>query len=759
MIAKTQSRLTPREVARVLFRQRRKSALFFCATLALTWLLIAAYPRSYSSESKLFLRVGRESVALDPTATTGQTIMLQKTQLDEVNSALQILSSREVLRRTVDRLGVERILKGVHEGKTGESPTSDLQTSWIDQIGQVKAWVGDWLIVAMQKLHMSDPVTAEERAIRRLESGVRAWAPKESTIISITYAAASPQLAHDVVEAVTEVFLEQHVRLNHSEGSLLFFSEQAEKLHKELVASQTELRDRKNGFQVASIEARRMTFAEQTRDVELETLGTQRALAYSDAQIADLTRAIAGLNPELVTSRVAGFANPAKDLMREKLYELEIQESKLRSRFKPEHPELQQVVKQRKNAEEVLAGLPDDRTQTTAALNANQRQLELELAQAKATKAAQQARQTTAQKQHDALNKELLALNEQELQLTQLERTAQLLNDQYRMHVEKLEEARVNDALGRERISNIKIAQPATLVGKPSAPNKQLLLAFGFALALGGGFGLAFLFELVDQTLRTTQQVERELALPVLASFPYRKRGWRRERAAGGDSNAPSNGESSDYNAAVNGGYRALISELLHGNGFGNGHPHGKAIGVVGCETSQSRSQVAAELAIQAANRGLEPVLLIDADARHRRVAKRFHLNGSPGWREVLAGVADAESCVHRSKSSNLAVMTAGGENGDAPSSKSVSGSLAQLDEIKADYGLVVVDLPTPIELDPPAAAGWLDEMVLVVEAERTRIQSAQRAKEVLERAGVRLAGVVLANRREHIPRWLYQRL
>ena len=53
----------------------------------------------------------------------------------------------------------------------------------------------------------------------------------------------------------------------------------------------------------------------------------------------------------------------------------------------------------------------------------------------------------------------------------------------------------------------------------------------------------------------------------------------------------------------------------------------------------------------------------------------------------------------------------------------------------------------------------WLDEMVLVVDAEKTRIQAAKRAKDSLQRAGVHVTGVVLANRREHIPRWLYQRL
>jgi Mrp family chromosome partitioning ATPase len=83
-----------------------------------------------------------------------------------------------------------------------------------------------------------------------------------------------------------------------------------------------------------------------------------------------------------------------------------------------------------------------------------------------------------------------------------------------------------------------------------------------------------------------------------------------------------------------------------------------------------------------------------------------------------------------------------------------------QLDEIKSDYGLVVVDMPPERDMEAlPAGAEWLDEMVLVVEAEHTRIQSAQRAKDMLERAGVHVTGVVLANRREHIPRWLYQRL
>jgi Mrp family chromosome partitioning ATPase len=367
--------------------------------------------------------------------------------------------------------------------------------------------------------------------------------------------------------------------------------------------------------------------------------------------------------------------------------------------------------------------------------------LELELLQAEARKKALTARQEAGQKQLDELKAELKALNEHEVQLVELERNVQLLDGKYRMHVDKLEQARVNDALGRERISNVKVAQPATFVTKPTSPKKAVLLALGLIIATGGAFGLACTAEILDQTLRTTEQVESVLGVPVLLSYSYRKyrKPWRKKDAA---------------NTSIDARYRSLARELMQQGGVG-----GRAVGVVGCETRSARSRVAADLAIQAANCASSPVLLIDADERHRLVAQRFGLNGAPGWHEVMAGSAEVKSCVHEANSGRLSVMTAGaersgpGENGHVPSDRS------RLDGLKTDYGLVVIDMPPAAEFDCPPAAGWLDEAVLVVEAERTRIQSAQRAKALLERAGVRVAGVVLANRREHVPRWLYDRL
>ena len=584
MAAPNPRQITPRGVARNLFRYRRRMAFLFFGVMLLTLVAIALYPRSYTSESKLFIRVGRESVALDPTATTGQTIMLQKTQVDEVNSALQVLLSREVMQGAVERLGADRIVKDAKTSVAVDS-SETASSTWSDSLSKATSWIAAQTARTMAVLRLSDPGTPEELAIRKLESGLKAFAPKDSTVITVTYSAASPQLAHDVVEAVTNVFLDEHLRVNHTEGSQAFFAEQAESLQKQLTAAQDALRDRKNDFGISTIESRRTVFAEQLKDIELQLLSTGRELAYSNAEIEDLTRAIDSLQPELVTNRVNGFANEGKDLMRAKLYELEIEESKLRARYSEGHPLLEQIQQQRKEAEALLKDMPNDRTQTTAALNPNQRQLELDLLQAKAKKEAQQARLAAAQKQRDDLTTQLKELNNDEVQIGDLERNVQILDGKYRMHVEKLEQARLNDALGRDGIQNVKVAQAATLVGKPTSPKKPLLLALGFVLALGAAFATPFLAEIFDETLRSPDEVESELGLPVLLSLPYQKHHKQNGNAVGE--------RGRGAGAFAESTFRPLAHQLLSNNGNrnGNGYHFTRAVGVVGCETGAVAQQ------------------------------------------------------------------------------------------------------------------------------------------------------------------------
>ena len=167
MVAANQRFVTPRDVARILFRHWRKMAAFFCAVIALTFVVIALYPRSYSSEAKLLIRIGRESVALDPTATTGETIMLQKTQTDEVNSALSIIGepngARTRCRSKLAPNGFSKICRVAF--RDGCSQAVDRCDSSIAN-GQFG------LNSVLRALHLSDPGTELDMAVRSLQGGV-----------------------------------------------------------------------------------------------------------------------------------------------------------------------------------------------------------------------------------------------------------------------------------------------------------------------------------------------------------------------------------------------------------------------------------------------------------------------------------------------------------------------------------------------------------------------------------------------------------
>jgi Mrp family chromosome partitioning ATPase len=82
------------------------------------------------------------------------------------------------------------------------------------------------------------------------------------------------------------------------------------------------------------------------------------------------------------------------------------------------------------------------------------------------------------------------------------------------------------------------------------------------------------------------------------------------------------------------------------------------------------------------------------------------------------------------------------------------------LEPVAERYGMMIVDLPGPSATGAEvAAAAELDAVLLVVEAETTRIHTARRITQQLSASGANVLGVVLNGRRHYIPEWLYRRL
>ncbi|GAG41239.1 unnamed protein product, partial [marine sediment metagenome] len=100
-----------RDLYYILFRHKWKMILFFLAVIIAVTVGTFLSAEIYRSKAKLLVQLGRESVALDPTATTGQIIGVSRSRKSEINSELEILKSRGLIEKVVDSIGAEAFLK------------------------------------------------------------------------------------------------------------------------------------------------------------------------------------------------------------------------------------------------------------------------------------------------------------------------------------------------------------------------------------------------------------------------------------------------------------------------------------------------------------------------------------------------------------------------------------------------------------------------------------------------------------------------
>lgn len=176
---------------------------------------------------------------------------------------------------------------------------------------------------------------------------------------------------------------------------------------------------------------------------------------------------------------------------------------------------------------------------------------------------------------------------------------------------------------------------------------------------------------------------------------------------------------------------------------------------ITSCQRGEGVSTVATHLALAAAADGLR-VLLVDANLANPSLHRMFGVVPRPGLSEALVDAEAVPTCVQSSGTPNLSLLTAGAHADGAQLLFHRRRFEELMQTLRVDFDLVLVDMP-PAEKSNPTAdtVGMTDGVLLVIESERVRWEVALRTRELLERAGGNLLGVVLNKRHEYLPRWL----
>jgi uncharacterized protein involved in exopolysaccharide biosynthesis len=461
-------RWTLRDVYRAAFRFRTRAVVFFVGVLALVSAGLILCPRKYRSEAQLFVRLGRENMALDPTVTAGTSgtvVGLNVTRDAEINSIIEVMGSRAIANQVAEQVGLD------------EAAENELQ---------------------------------RDEAITRLMKSIAIASPKNTAVISVSCSARSPQRAQTVVQTLVETYLREHLRLNSTAGSREFFDQQAKLLKQQLDDAAAALRDAKSRFNLASLEGRRDALQRQVAEIETQALANESALAASEAKIRELRTVMGKLPDATLRDLATPHTNSTASTLRQKLFDLEGREKELLSRFTELHPTVVAIHTELEELRRILRAEQPDRDQATSAA----------ILQEEADHQSLLARKQTIQVQTERLKQEMNQLNQQELQVTELERRVKVAETNYLAYMSSVEQTRVDEALKKHAISNINVIQPASLMLKPVSPKIGLSLTIALVVAGIGAVALALLSELLDHSLKTPEDVEKYLGLPLLVSVP-----------------------------------------------------------------------------------------------------------------------------------------------------------------------------------------------------------------------------------------------
>ncbi len=739
----------------VLYRHKtRVLASFFCI-VALVSLYTLLASEVYRSDAKLMVNLGRESVSLDPTATTGQIVPMERDRESEINSEIELLNNRELAENVVDAFGVDNFLNGPEETPARDAPLLKVISSRVKGFIKLPFSVLGQFVDLINGPDPNAQAKRRDMAVQTFVKTLKVEGNKKSNIISMSYEALSARQSKEIIEKTIGFYLENHINAHRTKGSYQFFDRQKENLQVSLAQTEEDLRGLKNKTGTASIQEQRHILLERIGGVQRELEETESSAAASAARVKALKASIAGLPGTLQKDETTGFANSAADGMRKQIYDLQLKEQELLSTFTENSIPVEEVRRQIREGRALLSKA-EQQKQVTRGINENYQKMQLDLLTEESNLSSLQARAQVLKTQLERGRGELNNLNDTEMRLAQLERALEEQKSQLHKYSDSRDQARIDEALEMGKISNISVVQAASYPVKPIRPKVLLNLAMGLFLGVLGGIGLAFLAEHLDHTLKRVEDVETTLDLPVLAALPHIE-------AANGT------GGLHAYDANLTETREKLKPScgFGEGNSLGGGvlcYPGGdrdlpRVIGLTSCNQGEGVSTVGAQLALEIAKNVGGRVLLVDANLRFPGQQLKFGIKLSPGLIDLVSNGRGGANYIQSTKLENLDLLTAG----DGNRSLLLSEFRRLADSIPAlrrEYSHIIFDLPALSE-DSPAihCAALMDGALLVVEAEATRREVVTRAKEELLKANVNLLGVILNKRRLHIPEWLYRRL
>lgn len=469
--------LSLRGTTATLFRKKWLVLATFLTACIAAGLFALLLPDKYESRMKLLVR----NMRADAPVSAGNDVVADRNEVSEsqIVSEIELLKSRDLLETLVKNLNL------AHSESNAVPTDKDV-----------------------------------EKAVLKLEKDLQITPVKKANIIEVTYTSSSPENAALVLKQLSELYLEKHLQVHHPPGAYDFFKNQADTHQQELRGSESRLSAFQQQKNVVAIQQQKEMILAKLVEANSKLKDLNGSIQETDKRIIELQNQLGGMERRVVTQSRTLPNQFSAERLNTMLVELRNRRIQLLAKFQPTDRLVREVDEQILETTEALKKA----TQSTAVeqatdLNPLRQLLESDLTKAKVDQQGRVALRSNLSAQARQYQDQLAGLEKATTRHNDLTRQVKQAEDNYQLYAKKEEESRINDALDKQKISNVSVAEAPTVPRSPNKNNRALAMVMGLGLGLMISFGSAFASELLRETFSTPQELERFTGYPVLATI------------------------------------------------------------------------------------------------------------------------------------------------------------------------------------------------------------------------------------------------
>lgn len=448
----------------------------------------------YESKATLLVKIGRETSEIPTSVVNGQ-LLSQGVRIQDINSEVQLLSSRALVEAAVDRIGPDQFKSVL---KTPESvwgyPKYYLKI--------VSRWGKAQYKEVLYALNLKKRLPWREDVIVAVSEAVKVEPVKESDVLVLKVSLPSPELAVRTANEILSEYMTRRGKARQNEAALDYFEQQTDQ-YRELMDKSAGARARVRGnWEISSAGEQRTLLLKQLSDLQTQKVDLDAQIFRLEQERGEMQQKLAAL-PAKLTKEETQVRNPALQSLKERMTNLEMERAKLIGRYQPDSDMVKKLTSEIEALTRALQNEPATVLATTVSeTNPLRKQFEKGIEDRQVEIAGLRKRAEKVQQPITDIEQQLARLNTGSDHFEQAEREYRLAEQQYLIFHKRRDEARVSEELDARRVANVSIVGTPELPYEPVYPRKLFIMGIMLPAALVLGIGIAALLETLNDRVR-----------------------------------------------------------------------------------------------------------------------------------------------------------------------------------------------------------------------------------------------------------------